>query len=429
MGCFSSRFDKRCDAYTSDLNTVGLAFIGGDKDHPYDLFPVDRVSWANDTTKELADSCPVEGMAATNEELTTAAYKKCLVALEAEHAALSKKYGSCADPKKPLVRNRYPCDEAIKQLADAIAFLKDKSGIIIEEAKAEEKKEGDAEEKKEGEEEKKDEEMMEGGDEGMEEEKKDGDMDMMAAAMEKINPHKYEDDAYDYAGWAKVPAAMLRCMIVCPIAGDIIKAEALQWEMNHEKAKADKCAFVGLCGMLGHSLSKEQAGDAEFFLSGRITPNDQAALNDICKGDAPLKAIHFPFASFGWKTQDEALQALALEKDIGIKGDYHEVVFKVTGAKSMNFVGCRQVAHKINGAINAAPADAVDGVTTYEVTAVPIEVQTVEAWKAEVAAAAEAAKAAASAPKAEEKKEGETEEKKEGEEEKKDDEADKKEGE
>jgi hypothetical protein len=401
MGCFSSRFDKRCSAYTSDLNTVGLAFIGGDKDHPYDLFPVDRVSWANDTTKEIADSCPVEGMAATNEELTTAAYKKCLAALQAEHDALSKKYGSCADPKKPLVRNRYPCDEAIKQLADAIAFLKDKSGIVIEEAKAEEPAMMMEGEMMMGEEEKKDgEEMMEGGDEG--EMMGDAMMmegDMMAAAMEKINPHKYDGDDYDYSGWAKVPAAMLRCMIVCPIAGDIIKAEALQWEMNHEKAKADKCAFVGLCGMLGHSLSKEQAGDAEFFLSGRITPNDQAALDDICKGETPLKAIHFPFATMGWNSQEEALQALALERDIGIKGDYHEVVFKVTGAKSMKFVGCRQVAHKINGAINAAPADAVDGVTTYEVTAVPLETQTVEAWKAEVAARAAAA---ANPPKAEE---------------------------
>jgi hypothetical protein len=394
---------------------VGLAFIGGDKDHPYDLFPCDRVSWANDTTKEIADSCPVEGMAATNEELTTAAYKKAMAALEAEHAALTKKFGSCADVKKPLVRNRYPCDEAIKQLADAIAFLKDKSGIVIEEAKAEEM--GAAmEEKKEGEEEKKDEAAeMEGGDEMMMEEMK---ADDMMAAMEKINPHKYESDGYDYAGWAKVPAAMLRCMIVCPFAGDIIKAEALNFEMNHEKAKADKCAFVGLCGMLGHSLSKEQTGDSEFYLSGRITPNDQAALDDICKGDSPLKAIHFPFCTFGWASQDEALQALALERDIGIKGDYHEVVFKVTGAKSMKFVDCRQVAHKINGAINAAPGDAVDGVTTYEVTAVPIETQTIEAWKAEVAARA----AAAAAPKEEEKKEGDMEEKKEGEEEKKDEE-------
>ena len=78
----------------------------------------------------------------------------------------------------------------------------------------------------------------------------------------------------------------------------------------------------------------------------------------------------------------------------------------------MNFVGCRQVAHKINGAINAAPADAVDGVTTYEVTAVPLETQTIEAWKAEVAAKAAAA---AAPPKAEEMM-GETEEKKEGEE-------------
>ena len=129
MGCFSSRFDKRVSAYTSDLNTVGLAFIGGDKDHAYDLFPIDRVGWANDQAKEITDSCPVDGMAAANEELTTAAYKVSLAALQAEHDKLAKKYGTASDAKVQIVNNRYKSNEAIKHLADAIAFLKENSGI------------------------------------------------------------------------------------------------------------------------------------------------------------------------------------------------------------------------------------------------------------------------------------------------------------
>lgn len=78
------------------------------------------------------------------------------------------------------------------------------------------------------------------------------------------------------------------------------------------------------------------------------------------------------------------------------KGDYKKVIFEVTGAKSMAFLGCRQVAHKVNGTIDAAVNEAVDGVWNYKVTAVPIDhTKTIEAWKAEVKAAGEAAKAAA----------------------------------
>jgi hypothetical protein len=81
MGCFSSRFDQRAKAYQSDFNTVGLAFIGGDKDFPYDKFPADRVSCAGDMTKDIADCCPIADFACTNETLTTEAYKKCFNAL------------------------------------------------------------------------------------------------------------------------------------------------------------------------------------------------------------------------------------------------------------------------------------------------------------------------------------------------------------
>lgn len=393
MGCFSSRFDKRVSAYTSDLNTVGLAFIGGDKDHPYDLFPIDRVGWANDQAKEITDSCPVDGMAAANEELTKAAYKVSFAALQAEHDKLVKKYGTASDAKVQIVNNRYKSNEAIKNLADAIAFLKENSGIETDAPAAEDKKEG--EEKKEEEAKPEGEGAeMEGGEEGEAEAKPEGEgaaavMGMAeAAALE--NPHKYEGDAADYKGWANVPSALLRCMIVCPMVGDIIKAEVLQWELNYNKAKVG--SYTGLAGMIGHAVSGKQDGTEDFYLAGHVTANDAAALTDITTGDAPMKAIHFPFITVGWKSEEEARKALAWDGQ-DIKGDYSKVLFKVTGAKSMNFVGCRQVAHKINGTIGAAGNEA-DGVTLYEVTAAHMETKTVKQWDDDVKAAAAAALAA-----------------------------------
>merc|ERR1711990_1170928 len=82
------------------------------------------------------------------------------------------------------------------------------------------------------------------------------------------------------------------------------------------------------------------------------------------------------------------------------KGDYKKVIFEVAGAKSMDFVSCRKVAHKINGTIDAAVNEpSSTGVWNYKVTAAPMEEKPVDQWKKDVAAAAEAAKAAADKPK------------------------------
>jgi hypothetical protein len=182
-------------------------------------------------------------------------------------------------------------------------------------------------------------------------------------------------------------------MIVCPMVGDIIKAEVLQWEMNHNKAKVG--SYTGLAGMIGHAVSTKQDGADEFFLAGHVTANDAAALTDITTGENPMKAIHFPFITVGWKSEEDARKALAWDGQ-DIKGDYKKVLFKVTGAKSMNFVGCRQVAHKINGTVDAAGVE-TDGVTLYNVTAAHMDTKTVQQWKDDVKAAADAAAAAAKA--------------------------------
>jgi hypothetical protein len=214
-------------------------------------------------------------------------------------------------------------------------------------------------------------------------------MEGMGMMEPPANPHKYEDDSTDCKGFANVPSAFLKQMIVNPLVGDIIKSEVMNWELNHEKAKVGD--FTGVAGLIGHAVSKKQEGDATFFLSGHLDANAFAALKDVTEGETPSKAIHFPFITVGWKSAEEAGQALALMTPN--KGDYKKVIFEVAGAKSMAFLGCRQVAHKVNGTIDAAGTEA-DGVWTYKVTAAPMEEKSVQQWKDDVAAAAAAAKAA-----------------------------------
>lgn len=301
--------------------------------------------------------------------------------------------------------NRYKSGEAITQLADAIAFLKDKSGIV-EESKdekaegAEEKKEEPAEDNKEPE--------MEGGDEDQKEEGAEKKENEMEGEAEKVNPHSDETGDDDCSGATNVPMALLNVMVRFPIVGDIIKQEVISCEMNHDKFKPGP--YAGIAGLLGPTCAKKQEGDAEFFLSGHVSKQDTEALNDITKGDTPLRAIHFPFLTYGWKTEEHAKQALVWDsQNTKNVADYDAVVFKVTGAKSFGFLGCRQVAHKINGEI-AKIGETADGVTTYEVTAAHMEEQTVKQWDEAIKAAAAAAKAATDKPAAEEKKEGEGEE-------------------
>merc|ERR1719281_786196 len=241
MGCFSSRFDKRASAYASDYNTVGLAFIGGEKGRPYDKFPCDRVAWAHDVKAEIADSCPADAEGATKDEFTTVAYASMMTGLKDVLAGLKKKHGSASDSKTEIVGNRYEAQAAIANLENAIAHLQEQSGIAHgeEEKKAEEPApEGEGEKKEEN-----------GGDEqasgGEEEgEKKDEGMEE-AAKKELTNPHAYGDDGFDYKGVGKVPLALLRNMIVNPVVGDIVKNEVMKFEFNHAKCDAKKSAYAG----------------------------------------------------------------------------------------------------------------------------------------------------------------------------------------
>ena len=404
MGCASSRFDKR-NNNAGDLNTVGLQFVGGES-HAFDGCPVDKIAWVYDKTKENSDKFAVGAdLAATSEEAIKAIYKTVWVNLNAKLKALKDKHGNVADGKTVWIDGKYSSKDAIAQLEAAVAFLKEKSGITVEEATpmGMEAKAGDMMmmEAPAGEM------MMEGGDEMMA-----GMMMGMMEGMALPNPHKYEGDAYDYAGWAKVPAAFLRNMIVNPYWGDLVKAQVVGWEFNPEKGPKDSgfdltfgaanlatglvgvgggknMEWAGAAGLVGAAVSAGSTDGQSFFLSGHLGNDDFESLKAL-SAEAGDKKIHFPFLTYGWATKDEALQALALASTQG-KQTYHKIVIEVTGAKALKFVDCRFVAHRLNGAITAGAA--AEGINHYTLAATALPEKTHADWLKEVAAAA-ASKAA-----------------------------------
>jgi len=111
--------------------------------------------------------------------------------------------------------------------------------------------------------------MMEGGDEAM--------MDMAAGAgmeTQKLeNPHKYESDARSYDGWAQVPAAFLKQMIVNPYWGDLIKAEAIAWEFNPEKGPKNT-DFTEAAGLVGTAVCKASTEGHNVWFSGYVGTED-----------------------------------------------------------------------------------------------------------------------------------------------------------
>jgi hypothetical protein len=404
MGCASSRFDKR-NNNCQDLNTVGLQFVGGES-HTFDKFPQDRVAWGHDSKKSLEDKFKVSGeLAGTDEASITEIYKATWTAVNDRLKNMGAVNLASLDTFNPmtfgnkLVDGRYEKADAVKQLQAVKDFFNENSGIEMEPKKEEPAMMmGDGMMMEDKPAEMMADEMMEGGDEMMME----GDM-MMGMGMDGMmmagmaNPHKYDGDAKDYKGWANIPAAILKMMIVNPYFGELVKAEAINWEFNPTKGPK-KPEFTAAAGLVGTGVAAGGADGQAIWLSGHLGDEDFQSLSAMGKSEKDEeKAIHFPFLTFGWATKDEALQALALDEAKG-KQKYHKVVFEVTGAKAMKFLDCRQVAHRLNGKISGAE-EGKEGVNTYKVEAAALEAQSIEDWEKAVKAAAEAAAAAAAAAK------------------------------
>lgn len=370
MGCFQSRFDRR-NALTADFNGVTTAFLGGKADELFDNFPVDRVLASLDTSAEPADLIKVEDdLKLGNEEQVTTFYKETLKFLNDHNEVLKKQYGDVADGKEVYVNDKYLAKDVVAQFADAVKFISENSKIAGD-APAAEAAPAEAPAAMEAE-------MMEGGDEmmmaaeGMAEAMGD-----MAGTMEKPNPFTYDKDERNYEGWNNVAASLLRNMLVNPVFGDMIKANALSWEYNREKGTKNYTELTKAAALVSAAASKAVTGENNVFISGFIDNDAFEALGDLVADKQP---IHFPFVTAGWGSKDEALNAFA-HTPINPKkaGDYKKVLFEVTGAPSFSFAGCRQIVHRLNGAITAGTN--ADDVNVFQVAANKIEPQTVADWK------------------------------------------------
>lgn len=211
----------------------------------------------------------------------------------------------------------------------------------------------------------------------------------------EVGPHKYEADARGYDGWADAPGAFLRQMIVSPYWGDLVKKEALAWEFNPSNGEVPdifggmmgamgKLNFLageadnkGVAAMVGAAVAKAQVDSAAaIWFSGFVGEDDFASLGDIVA--AENKDIHFPFLIMGWATKEEALEALKLEDPSNGKQKTKKVLFEVSGAKALNWVGCRHVCHRLTGTLAAEPVE--DEVNMYKVTGKYPTESTTEDW-------------------------------------------------
>lgn len=391
MGCFNSRFDRR-NANSGDFNTVAAAFLGGKDGELFDGFPVDRVLAALDTAKEPAGLVEVgDDLKLTNETQTVEIYKEALNFLKEHHKTLTDQLSSKADNKEFFYQDKYPAKEVLDGIQNTINDLKEKSKIADEEPAADPKAEAPKEEMAAAEGEM----MNEGGDEMMMEEKaEDMGMTGMEGSMAPENPFKYDSDSRSYDGWNDVAAILLRNMLVNPVFGDLVKANALSWEYNQSKTKAYP-QLSRAAALVSAAAQKAATGENNLFISGYIDNDAFEAIQDLVK---EKKNIHFPFVTAGWGDRANALAAFHhIPISDKKKAEYKKVLFEVTGAPSFEFAGCRQVTSRLNGAISEGKEE--DGVHVFPVAAKALAAQTVEEWKkAREAPAAEATPAAAAAP-------------------------------
>jgi hypothetical protein len=282
---------------------------------------------------------------------------------------LTSEYGTASDAKPVYYNDKFTGTQALEGITQTLAFLTEKSGIAAEAPAADAAPaEGEMAAAAEGEM------MMEGGDEMMAE----GEMAAAEgmAGMETPNPFAYDKDSRAYDGWNNVAAAVLRNMLVNPVFGDLVKANALGWEYNAEKGSAYP-ELSKAAALVSAAAAKAVQGENNVFISGYLDADSVEAITDLVTEKKP---IHFPFVTAGWGSKEEAINAFAHTPiNEARRSSYTKVLFEVTGAASFEFAGCRQIVHRLNGAI--AGGDAVDEIKVFQVTAAKLEAQTVEEWK------------------------------------------------
>lgn len=186
-----------------------------------------------------------------------------------------------SDSKVIYHNNKYDVKDVVTQFKETLTFLGEKSGLAVAEPVAAPVEGaaagGDAAEGGDAA-------MMEGGEdmaagEDMAMAKVDEGAGAMAA-MGSPNPNIYDSDARDYAGFAQLPAALLRCAIVNPAFGDALKANAVNWEFRPQLAPKEN-ALASTAGLVSAAAATAEGADGTFWLSGYLSKDDIEALKGI----------------------------------------------------------------------------------------------------------------------------------------------------
>ena len=375
MGCFGSRFDKRCSV-ADDLNTVCYQFVGGEANEN-DYCPIDKIAFKYGDEKEPAEWAKVAaGMKATDEELGKKVALELDAALTAHAKWLDSEFGT--PDKAVYVGGKYELKDAKAQIAAVKAHLRDKCNNVgdypADEVKEEPPAEGEM--------------MMEMMEEAPVEMEGGDEMDMMMAKEDL-----YASDSGAYDGWENLPALILRNYVVNPYFGDLIKRDIIAAEFKPSSPKHKE--FVSAAVMVGMALDATESTEKDIFFAGYLGEEDIASL----KGIEENGNILFPGVVAAWASEEEATKHGFNE--LQGKNAVSRVCFHAK-TKVHSAVVCREFVYRFNAKVEKQ--EDKDGVLHITLADDSWEHKTLEAWgafkeemkkKAEEAAAAAAAAAAA----------------------------------
>ena len=374
MGCFGSRFDKRCSV-ADDLNTVCYQFVGGEANEN-DYCPIDKIAFKYGDEKEPAEWAKVAaGMKATDEELGKKVALELDAALTAHAKWLDSEFGT--PDKAVYVGGKYELKDAKAQIAAVKAHLRDKCNNVGDYPADEVKEEPVAEEM-----------MMEMMEEAAVEMEGGDEMDMMMAKEDL-----YASDSGAYEGWENLPALILRNYVVNPYFGDLIKRDIIAAEFKPSSPKHKE--FVSAAVMVGMALDATESAEKDIHFAGYLGEEDIASL----KGIEENGNILFPGVVAAWASEEEATKHGFNE--LHGKNAVSKVCFHAK-TKVHSSVVCREFVYRFNAKVEKQ--EDKDGVLHITLADDSWEHKTLEAWgafkeemkkKAEEAAAAAAAAAAA----------------------------------
>lgn len=371
MGCFGSRFDKRCSV-ADDLNTVCYQFVGGEANEN-DYCPIDKIAFKYGEEKEPAEWAKVAaGMKATDEELGKKVALELDAALTAHAKWLDSEFGT--PDKAVYVGGKYELKDAKAQIAAVKAHLREKCNNVGD-YPADEVKEEPAADMME---------MMEMMEEAAVEMEGGDEMDMMA------KEDLYASDSGAYDGWENLPALILRNYVVNPYFGDLIKRDIISAEFKPSSPKHKE--FVSAAVMVGMALDATEATEKDIYFAGYLGEEDIASL----KGIEENGNILFPGVVAAWASEEEATKHGFNE--LHGKNAVSKVCFHGK-TKVHSAVVCREFVYRFNAKVEKQ--EEKDGVLHITLADDSWEHKTLEAWgtfKEEMKKKAEeAAKAAAEA--------------------------------